>query len=74
MAREQPRLKSPEEPLGDSYQDHRNKLAYVSFDLLKGAINKVWSEILHDEVINLVAGMGMRCLDAAERSYKHLER
>ena len=46
----------------------------MTLDLLKDAVNKAWSEMSHDEVINLVAGRGLRCLDATEKSSKHLER
>ena len=44
------------------------------FAALKAAVSNAWYSLSYDEVANLMAGMGLRCLDAAEVGYKHIGR
>ena len=51
---------------------YHGKPRYESFAALKAAVSNAWYSLSYDEVANLMAGMGLRCLDAAEVGYKHI--
>ena len=53
---------------------YHGKGPYTSFDALKKAVEKAWYSIPHVTIANLMNGMNLRCLDAAEANYGYIKR